>query len=105
MKIKRAKNKLVFDGDLIFENAEQVKDLLLKEMDQLGTAKTVNIDLSKVREIDSSGFQLLLAFIKTLENRDIAFKIKKVSQEIFDLVKIAGLNKFLKIQATEVIES
>ncbi len=105
MKIKRVKNKLLLDGDLISENAEATKELLLAEIDHISNAKTVTIDLSKVTEIDSSGFQLLLSFIKTLESLEIGFKIKKIGEELFELVKIAGLNKYFKIQSADVIES
>lgn len=105
MKVKTAKNKISPDGDLIFENAEKGKELLLTALDKVDSSKAVTIDLSKVHEIDSSGFQLLLAFIHTLQSRDIEFKMKKVRTEIFELVKIAGLNKFLRIQAADVVEN
>ncbi len=105
MKIKRAKNKLSLTGDLVFEYADQGKDLLLNELDRIDASKAVTIDLTSVQEIDSSGFQLLLSFIKTLENRDIGFKLKKVHRDVFDLVNLAGLNKYLKIQAADVIDN
>lgn len=103
MKVKTAKNKISPDGDLIFENAEKGKRLLLTALDKIDSGKAVTIDLSKVYEIDSSGFQLLLAFIHTLENRDIEYKVKKIRSEVFELVKMAGLNKYFRIQTGDVM--
>lgn len=103
MKIKTVKNKISLEGELIIEHAEEVKELLLASMDKIGDAKSVTLDLGKVKEIDSSGFQLLLSFIQTLQNREIDFKIKKVREEVFNLVELAGLNKFFKIHAADVV--
>jgi len=103
MKVKSAKNKISPDGDLIFENAEKGKKLFLDALDKIDGSKAVTIDLSKVYEIDSSGFQLLLAFIHTLENRDIEYKVKKIRSEVFKLVKMAGLNKYFRIQTGDVM--
>ena len=105
MKIKTVKNKISLEGELIIENAEEGKQLLLSAMDKVGDARSVTLDLGKVKEIDSSGFQLLLAFIRTLQNRDIDFKMKKVREEVFNLVELAGLNKFFKIHAADVVKS
>ena len=81
MKVKSAKNKISPEGDLIFENAEKGKEVFLSALDKIDSSKAVIIDLSKVDEIDSSGFQLLLAFIRTLQNRDIEFNIRKIRAE------------------------
>lgn len=105
MKIKTAKNKVSLEGELVFEHAEQGKELLLSAMDKIDEAKMVTIDLAKVKEIDSSGFQLVLAFIRTLENRDIRYRVRKVREEVYHLVELAGLNKFLKIQQVDVVRS
>jgi anti-anti-sigma factor len=103
MKVKSAKNKISPEGDLIFENAEKGKEVFLSALDKIDSSKAVIIDLSKVDEIDSSGFQLLLAFIRTLQNRDIEFNIRKIRAEVFELVKLTGLNKFFRIQSADVI--
>lgn len=103
MKIKTTKNKISLEGDLIFETAEKEKEQLLAALDKIHSGKTVTIDLGKVNEIDSSGFQLLLALIRSLENRDTEFKIKKVRKVVFDVIELAGLNKFFKIETADLI--
>lgn len=88
---------------MIVENAENEKEQLLAALDKMHGGKTVTIDLGKVNEVDSSGFQLLLALIRSLENRDTDFKIKKVRKVVFDLIELAGLNKFFKIETTDLV--
>jgi anti-anti-sigma regulatory factor len=56
-----------------------------------------------LNKIDSSGLQLLLAFIKKLQGLDCDFELKKVQKSIADLIVLSGLNKFLIIKAEEVI--
>jgi anti-anti-sigma factor len=103
MKIKTTKNKISLEGDMIIENAEKGKEQLLAALDKIHTGKTVTIDLGKVNELDSSGFQLLLALIRSLENRDIQFKLKRVRKVVFDVIELAGLNKFFKIETTDLV--
>ncbi len=102
MNVKAAKNKISLDGDMILENIEKGKKLLLAALKKIDSSKTVTIDLERVNEIDSSGFQLLLAFIRSLQGQDIDFELIKVRKEIVDLVILSGLKKYLKIKAEEV---
>jgi len=99
MNVKAAKNKISLDGDLVLENAEKGKKLLLAALEKIDNSKTVAIDLERVKEIDSPGFQLLVAFIRTLQSRDIDCELIKAPKEIIDLVILSGLKKFLKIKA------
>ena len=103
MKIKTTKNKISLEGNLIVENAGKGKEQLLYALDKIRSGKTVTIDLGKVNEVDSSGFQLLLALIRSLENRDTDFKIKKVRKMVFDVIQLAGFNKFFKIETTDLV--
>lgn len=103
MNVKAVKNKISLDGDLILENAEQGKKLVLTVLEKIDGGKTVSLNLEKVNEIDSSGLQLLLSFIRSLRDRDIDCELKKVQKTIFDLVVLSGLNKYLNIKTEEVI--
>lgn len=99
MNVKAAKNKISLDGDLVLENAEKGKKLLLAALEKIDNSKTVAIDLERVNEIDSTGFQLLLAFIRTLQSRHIDCELINARKEIVDLVILSGLKKFIKIKA------
>jgi len=96
--IKYAKNKITFEGNLIFENAQEVKKLLLEKLDMIAAKKPLTVELSGVVEIDSSGIQLLISFFKSLEGRQIGYKIMGISDEMEDVLTISGLTKYFKLE-------
>lgn len=98
MKIKGSKNKIVCEGNLIFDNAEAVKEGLLSKLEKLTPGKPVSIELSKVDEVDSSGLQLLLAFFKTLETQKMQYNVVSISDEMLEVLKLSGLTKFFRLE-------
>jgi anti-anti-sigma factor len=98
MKIKGSKNKIVCEGNLIFDNAEEVKDALLEKLEKINFSKPVSIDLSNIYEVDSSGLQLLLAFFRTLDNKETTFKVVGISDQMMDMLTLSGLNKYFRLE-------
>ncbi|MGE5340164.1 MAG: lipid asymmetry maintenance protein MlaB [Candidatus Omnitrophota bacterium] len=99
MKIKGVQNNVIVEGNLIFDNAKQLKDGLLAKLEKFKkdrSDKEVGIDLSRIEEIDSSGIQLLIAFFKSLQKHKIQYKIIGMNDETVDVLELAGLNKFFK---------
>jgi anti-anti-sigma factor len=103
MNVIAENNNITLDGLLILENAEKGKVLLLAALEKIDNSKNIILNLESVNEIDSSGFQLLLSFIKKLQGLDLNCELKKVQKAIADLIVLSGLNKFLIIKAEEVI--
>ena len=97
MKIKGARNQIIVEGNLTFDNAEQVKEGLLEKLAKVKTDKEVMMDLSRVEAIDSTGIQLLIAFFKSLENRKIKYKVKSIGDEMLETLELSGLNKFFRV--------
>ena len=98
MKIKGSKNKIVCEGNLIFDTAEAVKEALLVKLEKLKTGIPVTIELAQVEEIDSSGLQLILSFFKTLEERKMNYKVVSISREFHDILDLSGLNKYFRLE-------
>ncbi|MCP5047633.1 MAG: STAS domain-containing protein [bacterium] len=98
MKIKGSKNKIVCEGSLIFDNANDVKESLLLKLEKLNVSKPVSIDLSQVEEIDSSGLQLLLSFFKTMDDRSMQYKVVSVNDEMIEILNLSGLSKFFRLE-------
>lgn len=103
MKVKAVKNKISLEGDWVVEHAVEGKSKLMESLDKIDTGKPLSIDLAKVEQIDSSGFQLLLALSQTLQKQDVQFRFTNVREEIFKLVNLAGLNKYLRIDREDVV--
>jgi anti-anti-sigma factor len=98
MKIKGSKNNIAIEGNLIFDNAEEVKEGLLKRLDKLNNKSDIGIDLSKLEEVDSSGIQLLIAFFKSLENRHLKYAVSGINDETMEILELSGLNKYFRFE-------
>lgn len=98
MNIKGTKNKIVCEGNFIFDNAEALKVALLEQLDKIKADKPVTIELAQVEEVDSSGLQILLSFFRTLENRKIQYHIVNVSDEMLEILNLSGLNKYFRLE-------
>lgn len=85
--------KIALDSNLTIANSENLKSILLES---LGNNK-VEIDATSVEQIDTSCVQLLVSYIKMLENQSIELEWKGVSEPLVNTVKYLGLTKHLKI--------
>jgi len=97
MKISGAGNKIIVEGNLIVDHAEQVKKGLLEKLAEIKADKEVIMDLSHVESIDSSGMQLLIAFFKSLRDREMKYKIERISDEMLEILELSGLNKLFRV--------
>ena len=98
MKIKGTKNKVAVEGNLIFDNAEKLKQLLLGRMEKITPGKPVILDLSGVQEVDSSGLQLLVAFFKSLQDRGIKCSVSSINKELLEILNLSGLAKYFRLE-------
>lgn len=98
MKIKGTKNKITVEGNLIFDNSEELKEKLLERIDHITPHKPVIVDLSRVEEIDSSGLQILLSFFKTLQNLSVKFNVTNINKEMLDILNLSGLTKYFRLE-------
>lgn len=89
-KRQQSTQKLALDGELTIYRAEALKAELLAAAHAKGD---VELDLSAVIEIDTTGVQLLLAFAKSLAARGVPLRFTHASapvREAFGLLGIEG---------------
>jgi anti-sigma B factor antagonist len=98
MKIKGAKNKITVEGNLILDDAGELKEKLLERMDKITPGKPLVLDLSKVEEVDSSGLQLLVSFFKTLQNRGVKFNVARINKQMLEILNLSGLSKYFRLE-------
>lgn len=80
---------LVIDGEMTIHRAAELKPVLL---DVLRTpAATVELDLSNVTEIDSSGIQLLLLLQNAARTEQRALHLRAVSEPVQHVLSVLGL--------------
>ncbi len=75
-----------------------IKDFKTRLMD-LGQNedKDIEIDLSKVNYIDSSGIGVLISLLKLQRNKGKALKISKVSDKVLKILEISSLVDIFKL--------
>ncbi|MBF0338566.1 MAG: STAS domain-containing protein [Nitrospirae bacterium] len=66
------KHRLTVDGEMTIVNAVELKKAFT---DNLAGCSEVELDLSKVSEFDSAGFQLLLALKLTARKQNKGFRV------------------------------
>jgi anti-sigma B factor antagonist len=85
---------LAIDGELTIYRAAELKTTLLAALDALGEDGSLEIDLSKVSELDTAGVQLLLVAKQTarMQNKQLTLvKHSSAVLEVFKLVNLAWL--------------
>jgi anti-sigma B factor antagonist len=80
---------VVIVGDIEMITIKEFKEKLL----QLGqsTDKDIDIDLSNVEYIDSSGVGVLISLLKMQKKKDKNLRIEKVSDKVLSVLKLSSL--------------
>ncbi len=113
---------IVKGGLLMAESTKQARPLLsviqLKGEFNLENRKLVEIDWSErlaknpvviafdckeLRHIDSSAIGTLVQFLQTAMNRDVKMVLCDLNESIYELFKLACLNKFFTITTMETV--
>ncbi|MBF0464064.1 MAG: STAS domain-containing protein [Nitrospirae bacterium] len=76
---------LSLEGELSVVRANELKELFI---DYVKTAKDIELDLSSVSEIDTAGFQLLVALKKESDGMGRNFRILSVSPAVENLLDL-----------------
>jgi anti-sigma B factor antagonist len=80
---------VVIVGDIEMITIKEFKEKLL----QLGqsTEKDIDIDLSNVEYIDSSGVGVLISLLKMQKKKEKNLRIEKVSDKVLSVLKLSSL--------------
>lgn len=84
------------EGDMtIYEVAELKEEVLA----QVFRESTIELDLSSVTRVDSSGIQLLLLFQQELNRMDIEWKFSNLCSDVLKAIDIYNLGDHLLQEA------
>ncbi|HNR89734.1 MAG TPA: STAS domain-containing protein [Spirochaetota bacterium] len=81
---------IVVSGDIEMMTIKEFKEKLF-EIGQ-NANKDVEIDLSKVDYIDSSGVGVLISLLKMQKKKGKALKIEKVSSQVLNVLQLSSLS-------------
>ncbi|ADO76575.1 STAS domain-containing protein [Halanaerobium praevalens] len=93
LKISLEANKAVikFEGEVNFENSNQLKEKVKAELITNEEVDVLIIDLAQVSYLDSSGVGLLLSLFKFMQKRDGSLKVVNPNaklKRVFDVTKM-----------------
>jgi anti-anti-sigma factor len=92
--VENNKAVLKFDGEIIFENSNQLKEKAKKLLAKKQEVDSLIIDLSKVDYIDSSGVGVILSLFKFMREKDGSLAVSEPNEKIkrvFDVTKLAEI--------------
>ncbi|HIJ59003.1 MAG TPA: STAS domain-containing protein [Nitrospirae bacterium] len=95
VQIEKKSDKVIvtIDGEMNIFNAQEITNSL-KNPD-IFSLSTLEIDLSMVSEIDSSGFQIIVALKKQCESEGKGFVIKDKSDAVNTLMELYRVSEYL----------
>lgn len=98
-KKKQEKGNIKPEQDIAASMAEELKGKLLKMVDE--GQKKLNIDLAKVKTIDSVGLKVIISAHNTLKNIGGKLKLINASEDIVNLFKTMKLDQCFVIKMVE----
>ena len=96
-KIDGTVGKLFLSDEIDLDKSPMVRENIKQLIDQV---KTIEIQLSKVKYIDSSGIAALVEGMQLSKSNSKEFFLTDVSNEVMKVIQLAHLDKFFKIKST-----
>ncbi len=92
MDIEVIDEKTILSGDLFYRDSE----ILIKHFTQLLDSATddIQIDLGKIEAVDTAALQIIIAFIKSVEQTQKSVMFTSLSKTFKDTLEITGLDAF-----------
>ena len=81
---------ITVNGIIEMANIRDFKDTLFEVCQD--TEKNIDIDLSNVNYIDSSGIAFLLTLLKDQKKKGKNLSIKKISTQVFNILKLSSIS-------------
>ena len=100
LKINNKKNlmSLTFSEEMTIYTAQEYRETILKKF---SPEKNIEVDLSTVEEIDTSGLQLLASISKELESSGATMNITAMSDVASDAIEMSRLKDDLNCKQEE----
>lgn len=86
-------------GEMDYMAVRELKDAILKLIHD--NTKSIVLDLKEVYFMDSAGMGMLVSVNKEMIGNNINFGLMNVSDDVFDLLKLATVDAIIKIYNSE----
>ncbi|GEN47150.1 STAS domain-containing protein [Alkalibacillus haloalkaliphilus] len=88
---------LKLSGEIDAYTAPQLKEKLLTLVEE---KESVEVDLTKVSYMDSTGLGVFISALKLSKEKDHNFKLINLQENVYRLFNITGLNEVINIENT-----
>ena len=95
-KIEGNVGKLFLSDEIDLDKSPQVRENIKELIDKV---KTIEVQLSKVKYIDSSGIAALVEGMQLSKSQSKEFYLTDVSNEVMKVIQLAHLDKFFTIKS------
>lgn len=86
---------LKFDGEVIFDNSNQLKEEAKKQLSTKEKIEDLLVDLSQVPYLDSSGVGVLLSLFKFMRNRGGSMAISSPNDKIRRVFEVTKMTEII----------
>ena len=98
-KIEGSVGKLFLSDEIDLDKSPQVRENI---KDLIDKATTIEVQMSRVKYIDSSGIAALIEGMQLAKSNSKEFYLTDVSNEVMKVIELAHLDKFLKLKMQQV---
>jgi anti-anti-sigma factor len=95
--IEKNKAVLKFDGEVIFDNSNQLKEEAKERLKRKEEVNNLIIDLSQVPYLDSSGVGVLLSLFKFMRMRDGNLAIAGSNEKIRRVFEVTKMTEIIPV--------
>ncbi|MFW6001648.1 MAG: STAS domain-containing protein [Halanaerobium sp.] len=88
---------LKFDGEVIFDNSNQLKEGAKEKLSKKENVEHLIIDLSAVPYLDSSGVGVVLSLFKFMRNRNGSLSIAEANEKIMRVFDVTKLTEIIPV--------
>jgi len=90
-KEKGAPTRLRIYGELVIQGIAEMRPELLRTLDAIPKGTSIEVDLSEVESVDTTGVQLIVAMLRHVHSRGDMIEITHHSPSTFNATEVFGL--------------
>jgi len=91
---------LKFDGEIIFENSNKLKEESKNRLAQKTEVDSLILDLSRVDYLDSSGVGVLLSLFKFMREREGSLAVAEPNEKIKRVFEVTKMGEIIPVYET-----
>ncbi|TDO85265.1 SpoIIAA-like anti-anti-sigma regulatory factor [Halanaerobium saccharolyticum] len=99
MLVENNKAVLKFEGEVIFDNSNQLKEEAKQMLSKNEKVNSLVIDLGSVPYLDSSGVGVILSLFKFMRNRNGALAVAEANEKIKRVFDVTKLREIIPVYA------